>query len=892
MLRGPQKSHDTASCNDNGSRNHGDNDDNDDGNDDDTASHIDNHSMSVSGTSIEDPTTEILQQLNQTKQEFNHGTKRSTASVPVAIDVAIGNGDTGAEEIELAFYHSTQILDNHSSNNSLEQAPIANVMEHGGSLPACLSREEGYHENASVAVAAILTPNSSRVDGSTGAGFGTGAAKSPAQKHLHHHEGNELCSMHSGISVHSSRTVNRASAHPASPSAFQSPKSATSNISGGSQHSNDNEKSPTTAPLLSPAAEEKLDKLPSKLLDPSATLSDLLRAIASPSGDPTQVDLAYMVRRKNACGALKVLTSHSHRRKQICWTVGVLPALTSVLRDAKGPANKKTGGKRQTLEQVYPDIRTRMEYEEARRRAIAALTNLAIPVSNRLAVFHTPGLVQALIDIVQTENGGECLEGACAILAYLAKSNENRIIMAQVPGLFEAVLSVLKPSIVVLKPSINSKLSSKHCSKNSPSSKSLEKHWVDSVSRSNGGSSVSSVDEDHDDVGSQDRSLMSRSAHSSEGDLSDEVEHDEEEFDDVDEEYFEEADVTDEEDMSTDGEDSMTGSERSDDSSRSAMSESSGEDDTTSEYCSRSISKRISRKAKAKTNISPSKKPFSAASKHVNLQPSDYDKDKHVSAARKNLFAMLGHLVKEKDNAVSGSLAFMLLLLLFYEFIYAWAHSFIPYPCFLKYHLARVHELVLVVVEISRMIESPIHSLAVQFLAHLTRHRLNSKILVFKEHTVVPALVKATYSNIEASRRYACFAIQNFSHNKSCRQELAGNEKLITALCKRARHSRDTEERLASICALKNLTDEPANLIPLSNTSECIATLMQIAHGQEDGITEMIQFRACDALATISHWLRKIATNGQMMNAAKHGEQAPERMFVPSLDVVGFEQYQ
>lgn len=163
--------------------------------------------------------------------------------------------------------------------------------------------------------------------------------------------------------------------------------------------------------------------------------------------------------------------------------------------------------------------------------------------------------------------------------------------------------------------------------------------------------------------------------------------------------------------------------------------------------------------------------------------------------------------------------------------------------------------------------------------------------MAFKQQMVVPALVKATYSNSDVSRRYGCFAIQNLSHDKSCRQELASSETLIAALCKRARHSKDPEERLAAICSLKNLTDEPANLIPLSNTPECIATLMQIAHGQEEGVTEIMQFRACDALATISHWLRKIATNGQAMDALKHGGTKAPGMFVPSLKVVGWSQY-
>jgi hypothetical protein len=185
--------------------------------------------------------------------------------------------------------------------------------------------------------------------------------------------------------------------------------------------------------LLTCEAAEKLDTMSQKMLNPSKTLSDLLRAIASPD-DANLLDRAFMVRRKNACGALKVLTAHNRRRKQICWTLGVLPALTSVLQDA-GEGS---------LEHAYPDARTRVEYEEARRRAIAALTNLAMPVPNRLAVFHTPGLVQALVANVAKEEGG-CLEGSCAILAYLAKSQENKILMGQIPGLYEVVLRVLRP---------------------------------------------------------------------------------------------------------------------------------------------------------------------------------------------------------------------------------------------------------------------------------------------------------------------------------------------------------------------------------------------------------------------------------------------------------------
>ena len=79
---------------------------------------------------------------------------------------------------------------------------------------------------------------------------------------------------------------------------------------------------------------------------------------------------------------------------------------------------------------------------------------------------------------------------------------------------------------------------------------------------------------------------------------------------------------------------------------------------------------------------------------------------------------------------------------------------------------------------------------------------------------------------------------------------------------------------MAAISTLKNLCDEPANLIPMTNTNGCVSTLMYFAHaaGREKSdlvVTELMQYRACDALATLSHWLRKIATSGASLDAAQ-----------------------
>ena len=273
-----------------------------------------------------------------------------------------------------------------------------------------------------------------------------------------------------------------------------------------------------------------------------------------------------------------------------------------------------------------------------------------------------------------------------------------------------------------------------------------------------------------------------------------------------------------------------------------------------------------------------------AASTEVHIS-SGYDDtaDEFLQGARQNLFAMMGHLVKEKDNA---------------------------------YFFARDLNLVSTLVDITRYQESPSHALAIQILAHLTRHRLN-KTLAFKPKTFVPALVEATQSPSDEARLYACYALQNLSQEKSCRQELAIAAHLIEVLCDRCRNGTQDAERLAAVSTLKNLCDEPANLIPMTNTTGCVSTLMHFAHnggwngntvgsggggenkeelddGNDDSgghVTAVMQYRACDALATLSHWLRKIATSGNSLDRNQQGRPPTKGLFVPSLREVSWNQW-
>jgi hypothetical protein len=588
--------------------------------------------------------------------------------------------------------------------------------------PRFMNPSENFHETAEAAIASLLSPRDYR----TGDSF--------------------ISNSHSELGLVTSSSA---------ASAFQAPRIDTAFTTGTSDGLTPRTPRSPMLPfeslarrdieqkLIAPETEKTLREMPGKMHDPNKTLTDLLTAIASLQ-DKSSMDLGYMVRRKNACGALQVLTANVKNRERICWTVGVLPALTSVLADTcvEGP------------KVAFADRRIRIEFVEARKRAIAALTNLAMPTKNRVPVFHTPDLISWIVVVIM-EDSGAAQRGCCAILAYLAKSPENRLLLVQVPGLMNALIKVLRPR----PPRLESPYSS--AKKIYP--------W------SSNEDSFSSDDE--------------------------------------------------------------------------------GKPTSPASF------KSVSFKSVRKDNDSDSEKtPRVGGTKPpVELVGYDATADETLRGARQNVFALLSHLTKEKDNA---------------------------------YHFARDSALVSTMVDISKFDESPSHTLAIKLLANLTRHRLNTKIVVFKHQIIVPALVVAAEAINDETRLYACYALQNLSQDKSCRQELAITDNLITALCNRSRETRAEEERLAAVSALKNLCDEPANLIPLTNTRDCISTMMQLAHGNEEGVSDNTQYRACDALATLSHWLRKIATSGKTLDDAKRGKQPTKELFVPSLQVVTWDQWQ
>jgi hypothetical protein len=423
------------------------------------------------------------------------------------------------------------------------------------SLPSILNRSEVFHENAAAAVLALLTPSSRGRPGYASV-LSTSSMLDDA-----------------GLRVTPSKKGLMITAEHSTVSAFRGPSSVL-NDSGSVMSTSTNNldlsyeghmpKSSITQPIMSLDAERALDTVKKKMRDPSKTLSDLLTAIATPDNG-SEIDCGFMVRRKNACGALKVLTSTAANRRTMCWTVGVLPALTSVLED--------TG--EEGLLEAFPDHRTRAEYVEARKRAVASLVNLAVPKENRIPIVHSPGLVQAVCAVI-VDDRDESRQGCCAIVAYLTKTQENRLLMVQVPGLLEALESVIAPNFRNAPPNQIKQQQKKN-----------KYHWDDDEEEDD-------ADDEIGDSFSTDFRNMS---------------------------------------MATDGSDRYTvetGAYTYDTGSRGTSFRSDDDSDVTPQM-----------------SASPC-----YASKSV-AQLYDQDPNRFLHVARKNVFASLNHITKEKDNAVS-----------------------------------------------------------------------------------------------------------------------------------------------------------------------------------------------------------------------------------------------
>lgn len=164
------------------------------------------------------------------------------------------------------------------------------------------------------------------------------------------------------------------------------------------------------------------------MIEPSDQLTDLLSQIHRKNN--TTIDRAFATRRKNACGALKILSAKDENRIQICWTLGVLPAIASVLSDTNAVSNN-----------VYS--MTYAANTEARNRIVGTLLNLSVNKKNRMLIVNTPGVLESMVETIKYDEG-EGRQGCYTVLLYLAKTAEARKMIVKSAGMLECLSKIIE----------------------------------------------------------------------------------------------------------------------------------------------------------------------------------------------------------------------------------------------------------------------------------------------------------------------------------------------------------------------------------------------------------------------------------------------------------------
>ena len=183
------------------------------------------------------------------------------------------------------------------------------------------------------------------------------------------------------------------------------------------------------------------------------------------------------------------------------------------------------------------------------------------------------------------------------------------------------------------------------------------------------------------------------------------------------------------------------------------------------------------------------------------------------------------------------------------------------------------------IIEVANRIDSPAHTRCVAIIAHLTRLDANVHRMVSNVKDLLRTLVRATNSHDSECRKYACFSIENLSCERACRQEIANVPGLISALCSCSRNKGHEDQQLAAVSALRNLSDEPANMIAICNSKEYLSTLIVLINDLENRQhektkkAEMMKYYASDAVATVSFWMTTVAdTNGKTVEPTRESQ--------------------
>lgn len=165
-----------------------------------------------------------------------------------------------------------------------------------------------------------------------------------------------------------------------------------------------------------------------QITTPNKELYDLINAICQEDD---------FTRRKNACGALKVMTTPKGIQKiKIARTKGVLDAIAVVLGQDQEKSIFTRGNDQQNL------MARISAYREAKLRIAQALLNLCVNPENRVFIFENTRLVNSMIHVINTDTSEPRLL-ICACFSYLAKTSDNRLPIAKHSKIIDTLMETI-----------------------------------------------------------------------------------------------------------------------------------------------------------------------------------------------------------------------------------------------------------------------------------------------------------------------------------------------------------------------------------------------------------------------------------------------------------------
>lgn len=170
---------------------------------------------------------------------------------------------------------------------------------------------------------------------------------------------------------------------------------------------------------------------------------------------------------------------------------------------------------------------------------------------------------------------------------------------------------------------------------------------------------------------------------------------------------------------------------------------------------------------------------------------------------------------------------------------------------------------------------------------------------MFDNQSFISIIANGVSSPNIIAQRSAVRSIQNISASPRCRPHILPNTYgLVESLGKNMTQAYTEvggSVRHSAVGALKNLADEPSNLMPMLKVTDCLPTLIRISHGEKaEGVTPAMVLMAKDGLASFSKFYQMIVTETKREKGGidDDSDDDPAALYQPSAQTIVYSQWQ